>query len=112
MNVTDLQVKAATDPEFRAALFADPRAALAAEGIQLPDDLTVRVVESTPQQVVLSIPAPVSEDVELGEDALAGASGGTTPAFPVALGLQWLGIAGGLGILGGAGYGAYDRWAK
>jgi hypothetical protein len=72
-----IQRKAAQDAEFRAALLRDPHAALAGEGIELPDEVRVTVVEATPEHVTLVLPPRVDEDGELGEDALAGSAGGT-----------------------------------
>lgn len=106
MLLTELQMKAATDPAFRAAVQADPRAALAAEGLELPADVTVRVVESTPEELVVAIPPAVPQDVELSEEGLAGVSGGTGPILAV-----WFGTAFAGGALGGGVAAAIHRFA-
>ena len=61
--------KAWTDPTFKAQLLADPQATLAAAGLAIPPDVTVKVVENTDKLVHLVLPPPVAEiglsDVEL-----------------------------------------------
>lgn len=89
MKIDDLALRSATDETFRAALIADPRAALTAEGVDLPEAVTVRVVESTPDHIRIAIPPALNDDVELDEEALAGVAGGTTLsviAFTVSVG--------------------------
>jgi hypothetical protein len=76
-SMQDIQTKAAQDEVFRAELLRDPRGALAGEGIQVPEEVELTVVEATPEHVTLVIPPHVSDLGELGEDALAGTSGGT-----------------------------------
>lgn len=68
-------LKAQTDPVFRAALLADPRAALKdAFEIDLPAGVSVSVVEETAQSLTLVLPqAPVStadNDDVLSDDEL------------------------------------------
>ncbi|MBM9466147.1 hypothetical protein [Nakamurella leprariae] len=79
MNLSDIQIRSATDPAFRAALLDDPRAVFAGLGVEVPDGITITVEESTPTEFVLAIPPVVPDDVPLDDDALAAASGGTTP---------------------------------
>ncbi|MBM9466146.1 NHLP leader peptide family RiPP precursor [Nakamurella leprariae] len=82
-TLEDLNLRAATDPEFRAALLADPRRVLAELGLELPAEVSVRVVESTVTDLRIALPPALPDDVELSEDALADASGGTTPVLPI-----------------------------
>ncbi|MTD16847.1 NHLP leader peptide family natural product precursor [Nakamurella sp. YIM 132087] len=79
--MTEVQVRAATDPAFRAALLSDPHATLREAGIEVPDSVAVRIEESTAEEFVLTLPPAidVSADVELDEDQLAGTSGGLSP---------------------------------
>ena len=49
--------KAWTDPAFKAQLLADPRATLAAAGLAIPPDVTVKVVENTDKLVHLALNA-------------------------------------------------------
>ena len=48
--------KAWRDPAFKAALMANPAAALQAEGIDVPDGMAVTVVENTDNHVHLVVP--------------------------------------------------------
>jgi hypothetical protein len=66
--------KAWRDPAFKAELIANPAAALKAEGIDVPDGVTVTVVENTDKQFHLVLP-PVPSD-ELSEAALDAVAGG------------------------------------
>jgi hypothetical protein len=81
--------RAMTDPTLRSALATDPVGTLRAEGIELPADLPVRVIElplvatrtDTPLTVsaageqILVLPF-LDEDAELPEEALTGTQGG------------------------------------
>ena len=66
--------KAWTDPAFRAKLLDDPRAALLAEGVQVPPDVVIRVVENTRDVINLVLPAKPSD--ALSDEALAAVSAG------------------------------------
>lgn len=56
--------KAATDPAFRKALLADPRAAVGeAIGVPIPEYVTVTVHEESLTEVHLVIPAAVGDEV-------------------------------------------------
>jgi hypothetical protein len=73
-----VQDKAAADPVFRAALVADPLAAIA-EAFRLAPlpGLKLRVIEEQPGEVVLVLPRTgAMEADELSEAELARASGG------------------------------------
>ena len=65
--------KAWADEDFRAALMADPRAALAAEGIELPEGVTLNVVENSEQ--VLNLVLPQKPDFALAGEMLDSAAG-------------------------------------
>jgi hypothetical protein len=66
--------KAWRDPAFKAALIANPAAALAAEGIDVPAGMVVTVLENTDKQFHLVLP-PVPTD-ELADEQLGSAAGG------------------------------------
>ena len=70
----DVFARAMTDPEFKAQFVADPAAVLSAAGVEVPEGLTIKVVEnsSTTFHVVLPDPEAVSDEL------LAAASGGST----------------------------------
>ena len=83
MDFNELQLKAATDAEFRARLLADPAGTLAAEGVEVPEGVGVRVVEPTADEILLSIPPVLPEGTEIDEDALIETAAGSTPACAV-----------------------------
>jgi hypothetical protein len=66
--------KAWRDPAFKAALIANPAAALKAEGIDVPAGMAVTVLENTDKQFHLILP-PVPSDA-LSDEALDAVSGG------------------------------------
>lgn len=67
--------KADADRAFRARLVAAPAAALAAEGVAVPEGLTLAVVEDTPTRVHLVLPA-ATPDRALSDEELDGVAGG------------------------------------
>jgi hypothetical protein len=63
--------KAMTDPSFKAALLADPKAALESEfGVKLPANLNVNVIQDDPNSATLVLPH--SGGQELSEAELNG----------------------------------------
>ena len=68
-----LIAKCWADDAFKQRLLADPAGTLAAEGMAVPEGMTLRVVEDTAQAVTLVIPA---RPTELTDEALVGAAGG------------------------------------
>src|SRR5690348_12605708 len=71
-----LVARAWRDADFRRRLLADPAAALAEHGLEVPEGLRVRVVENTPTLVHLILPArPAGELSEEQLDQLAAAGG-------------------------------------
>ncbi|MTD16849.1 hypothetical protein GIS00_23220 [Nakamurella sp. YIM 132087] len=76
-----IQLRAAVEPEFRSALMSDPRTTLRKSGIEVPEQISIRIEESAADEFVLALPPAIDPEAELDEDALAGASGGFTPAF-------------------------------
>jgi hypothetical protein len=72
--VQRLQLRAAIDSDYRAAVLADPRAALAELGFEVPESISIDVQSSTATTFVLALPPVV--DGELGDEELAEATGG------------------------------------
>lgn len=99
MDFSELQLRAANDPEFRAALLADPRAVLVEAGAALPDDLGIRIVESTAEELILCIPPELPEGVEIDEDVLADTAAGITP---LSTAMIWPAVIS-AGLIGGGG---------
>jgi hypothetical protein len=66
-----------SDPDFRAALLADPRAAISSlVGMDIPDVVTVTVHEESLTDIHLVVAAPVVDDGEIHEDDLELVAGG------------------------------------
>jgi hypothetical protein len=70
-----LIAKSWSDPAFKKRLISDPRAVLSENGIQVPQNTKVKVMESTSEEWVVVIP-PAPANGELSDEALRGASGG------------------------------------
>ncbi|GAB1394981.1 hypothetical protein MASR1M60_31450 [Rhodocyclaceae bacterium] len=68
-----LIAKCWADEAFKQKLLADPAGTLKAEGMAVPEGVTVRVVENTAQQFTLVIPP---QPDELSDEALDGVAGG------------------------------------
>ncbi len=71
MNVV---ARAMSDDSFRATLKADPVAVLATEGVDIPVDMKVTVVQASPTETFIVLPDPAT----VNDEVLAAASGGST----------------------------------
>lgn len=67
---------AVTDAEARERFLADPKAVLAASGLDLPEWFTVSAREGDAAELTITLPAPLDPDADLSEEQLAGVSGG------------------------------------
>jgi len=67
------------DPAFKSKLLANTNATLAAEGVDVPAGVEVRVVENSAQVVYVVLPAPPSEG-EIAEEDLASVVGAAAPS--------------------------------
>ncbi len=79
------------DEAFKQALLHNPRAAIQnATGLQLPDDINIKVLEETPDTLYLVLPAdPLSQESaegELSDAALAMVAGGGGRGVPTSAG--------------------------
>lgn len=81
-------VRACTDAAYRARLLANPRKALAEEGIDVPPDIEVHVHENTDNKLIAVLPGP--QVAELREHARQLPSGPVADV-PSGLTLEWLG---------------------
>lgn len=72
--------RAASDPEFRAELLANPKEAISRQlGIPLPANINVRVIEEQPGEVILVLPARAMQSGSTLSDAdLEAVAGGST----------------------------------
>jgi len=67
---------AVTDADARERFLDDPKAVLAAAGLDLPEWFTVTAREGDAPELTITVPALLDPDAELSEEQLAGASGG------------------------------------
>jgi anti-anti-sigma factor len=81
-------VRACTDAAYRARLLADPRKALAEEGVVVPPDIEVRVHENTGDKIIAVLPGP--QAAELREHTRQLPSGPVADV-PSGLTLEWQG---------------------
>lgn len=79
-ELQQLLARCRNDPAFQAQLLAQPRDTLAAAGITLPENVEVRVLQSTPDKLYLPVP-PRPADT-LSDDELAGVAGGAAARLP------------------------------
>ncbi len=75
-QIGQLIAKCWADEDFKQKLLADTMAMLKAEGVELPADLTVKVVENTESVFHLVIPA---KPTDLSDDDLDKVAGGVRP---------------------------------
>ncbi len=74
--------RATSDPDFRARLMADPRAAVSELlGVDLPADVTITVVEQGPSEAVIVLPPAAHEDSVSDAELAAVAGGWNTSAM-------------------------------
>ncbi len=75
-TLRDIQLRAATDAAFRAALLRDPYGTLELEGVGLPEGVELEIIEAASNRLPLVIP-PLRD--ELDEIDLEPVVGGTGP---------------------------------
>jgi hypothetical protein len=67
---------AVTDAQARERFLANPKAVLAAAGLDLPEWFTVSAREGDAAELTITLPPPFDPDAELSDDLLAAVSGG------------------------------------
>jgi hypothetical protein len=67
---------AVTDAEARERFLADPKAVLAAAGLDLPEGFTVSAHEGDVAELTITLSALLDPDADLSEEQLAAVSGG------------------------------------
>lgn len=94
MNAQDLLAAlapAVTDAQARERFLADPRAALAAAGLDLPEWFAVSAREGDAAELTVTLPALIDPEAELTEESLANATGGNS-CWPTCI-WSWCGQA-------------------
>jgi hypothetical protein len=72
-----LAERAARDPQFRQRLIDNPRQAVQEElGLDIPGDVEITVLEETPSQVYVILPAGITSGQGLSDADLERAAGG------------------------------------
>ena len=79
-------VRACTDAAYRARLLADPRKALAEEGIEVPAGIEVRVHENSDNKIVAVLPGPQVAEIRERTRQLPS---GPVADVPAGLALEW-----------------------
>ena len=64
------------DEALKARLMSDPKAVLKEHGLDVPDNLDVKVVENADDCVHLTLPAPPAGHEKLSDEELSHAAGG------------------------------------
>jgi hypothetical protein len=67
---------AVTDADARERFLANPKAVLAAAGLDLPEGFTVTAREGYAAELTITLPALLDPDADLSEEQLAAVSGG------------------------------------
>jgi len=83
-------VRACTDAAYRARLLADPRKALAEEGIEVPSDIEVRIHENSDNKIVAVLPGPQAAELRERTRQLPT---GLVADVPSGLTLEWQGTS-------------------
>jgi hypothetical protein len=68
---------AVTDANARKRFLADPRAVLAAAGLDLPEWFTVTARQGDTAELIITVPALRDPDADLSDEQLAAVAGGT-----------------------------------
>ena len=96
----DVFARAMTDSEFKAQFIADPAAVLTAAGVEVPEGLTIKVVENSSTTFHVVLPDPEAMTDEL----LAAASGGSSASTASTAGTAACStLPGTMGTMGSAG---------
>ena len=75
-TLTDLFAACWKDDALKARFMADPKAVLAERGFDVPDDMTVKVLENNDNTAHITLPMPPKGHAELTDEQLSLASGG------------------------------------
>ncbi len=70
---------AVTDADARERFLADPKAVLAAAGLDLPESFRVSAREGDAAEITITLPALLDSDADLSEEQLVAVTGGVGP---------------------------------
>jgi hypothetical protein len=73
---------ALTDADARAQFLTDPRSALAAAGLAVPDWIAVTAREGDAPELTITLPPMLDPDVPISDEHLTAVSGGCNCADP------------------------------
>ena len=79
--LADLFAACWKDETLKQRFMSDPKAVLAEYGMDVPDGMDVNVVENTDNTVHITMPAPPSGSMDLSDDELSNAAGGTCGGY-------------------------------
>ncbi len=81
---------AVTDADARERFLADPKAVLAAAGLDLPEWFTVTAREGDAAELIITVPGLRDTDADLSDEHLEGVAGGEAVKAPLtARGWPW-----------------------
>ncbi|MEP0894955.1 NHLP leader peptide family RiPP precursor [Leptolyngbya boryana FACHB-1624] len=96
---SQLIAQATRDAEFRDRLIANPKAVLAEQGITIPDDVQIQILQESARQYYLILPVvEVSDATKLSEQELETVAGGGMAGLSYTWNSGWTGCAGGCGL--------------
>ncbi len=75
-NYGKVVAKAWSDEDFKAKLMADPKSVLKENGVEVPDDIEIKVVENSDKQVHFILP-PKPKEGQLSDEELGRVAGGS-----------------------------------
>ena len=70
---------AVTDADARERFLADPKAVLAAAGLDLPESFKVSAREGDAAELTITLPALLDPEADISEEQLAAVTGGMAP---------------------------------
>jgi hypothetical protein len=70
---------AVTDADARERFLADPKAVLAAAGLDLPESFKVSAREGDAAELTITLPALFGPEADISDEQLAGVAGGVGP---------------------------------
>ena len=69
------------DEALKARFMTDPRSVLEEHGLEVPSGVDLKVVENADDCVHITLPAPPAGHMDLSEDELSNAAGGSVHTF-------------------------------